>query len=226
MTTAEIIWDILELKHAIEDDSDIDELWLLQKVNAYRAHFIREEYATLSHISPSWIQRLHKFPLTKVNAADDPVIMLSSIWLSRGKIPAVIDLPDDLGLYRVSGSSAITQFEPCDFNTLLMRIEIGEEMNSHYGYYSRIHNDIYLYPLCMEASALIIAEDPLDIPVYDSGELRERTLDDEYPVDIAMAQKIILEICTNDFKISEGSIPDIINDSQRQFKILGSESRQ
>lgn len=225
MTAAEIIWDILELKHAIEDDSDVDELWLLQKVNAYRAILIQQEYALLNRINPSWIQRLHKFSLTKVTAADDPSITLSSVWLSKGQLPSVVDLPDDMGLYRISGSSAITQFEPCDFNTLMMRIEIGEEMNSHYGYYSRIHNDVYLYPLCMEASALLIAENPLDIQVHEYGVLRARTLEDEYPVDIAMAQKIIIEICTKDFQISEGTIPDIINDSQKEFKILRSEGK-
>lgn len=223
MTAAEIIWDVMELKHALEDDADIDELWVLQKFNAYRAMIIQQDYAYTNKVNPSWLQRLHRLVLSKVNAADDPAINLSSVWLSKGKIPAVIDLPDDLGLYRVSGSSAITHFEPCDFNTLMMRIEIGEETNSHYGYYSRIHNDIYLWPLCMEASAIIIAENPFEVEIHDGGILRQRTFEDQYPVDISTAQRAILEICTKDFQISEGSIPDIINDSQRQFKILRSE---
>jgi hypothetical protein len=49
------------------------------------------------------------------------------------------------------------------------------------------------------------------------------TFDDDYPLDIALAQKIVLEILTKDLAISEGSIPDIINDSQKQFKLLKSE---
>ncbi len=225
MTASEIIWDVMELKHALEDDSDIDELWVLQKINAYREMFIRQEYEFFNHINPSWIQRVHKIVTEKVNAADDPSITLSSVWLSKFSLPAVISLPDDLGIYRIAGSSAILQFEPCDFNTLMMRIEIGEEMNSHYGYYSRIENTGYLYPLCMEVSAMIIAQNPMDIQINDSGTLRERTLEDEYPIDLAMAQKVIMEICTKDFAISEGSIPDIVNDSQRTFKVLKSEGK-
>jgi len=225
MTGAEIIWDVLELKHAVEDDSDIDELLILQKINAYRELFINQEYSLNNHISPSWIQRVHKIVTQKVSAADDPAITLSSIWLSKASIPSVISLPDDLGVYRIAGSSGILQFEPCDFNTLMMRIDIQEETNSHYGFYSRIGNDVYLYPLCMEISGLIIAQNPMDVQVNDSGTLRDRTLDDEYPLDLGMAQKIILEICTKDFQISEGSIPDIINDSQRTFKILRSEGK-
>lgn len=225
MTTAEIIWDVLELKHALEDDSDIDELWVLHKINSYRELFIRQDYEMNNLINPSWIQRVHKIETSKVSAADDPSITLSSIWLSKASIPSVIALPYDLGVYRISGSSSITQFQPCDFNTLMMRIEIGEEMNSHYGYYSRIGNDIYLYPLCMEISGLIVAQNPMDIQINDSGTLRARTLEDEYPVDLAMAQKIVLEICTKDFAISEGSIPDILNDSQRTFKVLRSEGK-
>lgn len=223
MKASEIIWDILELKHAVEDDSDVDELWILQKINAYRAALIAQEYAMNNTINPSWLQRVHKFALEKVSAADDPAITLSSVWLSKSSIPPVIALPDDLGLYRISGSSGILQFEPCDFNTLMMRIEIEEELNSHYGYYSRIGDVVYLYPLAMEASAIVIAENPMLIQINDGGTLRDRTLEDQYPVDAAMAQRIILEVCTKDFAISEGSIPDIINDSQRQFKILRSE---
>ena len=223
MTISEIIWDILEIKHALEDDSDIEELWLLHKINSYRQIFIQQEFALNNHIDPTWLQRYHRFELTNVKAADDPVITLGSITLSKGTIPKVISLPDDLGCYRIAGSSGILQFEPCDFNTLMMKIEIDEEMNNRYGYYSRIGELVYLYPAIPEASAILIAENPIDIPVHESGVIRARTLNDEYPLDIGLAQRVVLEICTKDFAISEGSIPDIINDAQRQFKIMRNE---
>lgn len=223
MLISEIIWDILEIKHALEDDSDIEELWLLHKINSYRQIFIQQEYALNNHIDPTWLQRYHRFVLTNVKAADDPAIILGSITLSKGTIPKVISLPDDLGCYRIAGSSGILQFEPCDFNTLMMKIEIDEEMNNRYGYYSRIGELVYLYPTVPEASAILIAENPIDIPVNDAGTIRARTFDDEYPLDIGLAQRVVLEICTKDLAISEGSIPDIINDSQRQFKIMRNE---
>ena len=79
MTAAEIIWDVMELKHALEDDADIDELWILQKFNAYRAMIIQQDYAYTNKVNPSWLQRLHRLVLSKVNAADDPAISLSSV---------------------------------------------------------------------------------------------------------------------------------------------------
>jgi hypothetical protein len=223
MKVSEIIWDILEIKHAIEDDSDIEELWILQKINAYRGLLIQQEFALTNSINPIWLQRVPKFKLTKCTSADDPSITYSSVFLSKGTLPKVISLSEDLGTYRISGSGAITQLEPCDFNTLLMRIEIGELPNGNYGYYSKIGQNIYIWPLMMEASAIIIAENPFNIQVQENGILRDMTFEDDYPLDISLAQKAILEILTKDFAISEGSIPDIINDSQRQFKILKSE---
>lgn len=223
MTIEDIIWDIMEIKGALEDDSDLEEMWLMHKINSYRALAIQQEFSMTNTINPQWLQRVHKFKLTKCTPADDPAIGVSSIYLSKGTLPKVVSLPDDLGTYRVAGSGAITQFQPIDLNSLLMKIDIGEEKNSVYGFYSKVGSDLYFYPLTMEASAIIIAENPLDVQVLDGGVLRDRTFLDDYPVDIALAQKIVLEILTKDLAISDGQITDIVNDSQNQFKILKNE---
>jgi hypothetical protein len=45
---------------------------------------------------------------------------------------------------------------------------------------------------------------------------------DEYPLDGAGAQEVILEILTKDYKIRSGAISDVLQDDQDQFKILTS----
>jgi len=223
MKVSELIWDILEIKSALEDDSDLEEMWLLHKINSYRGLFIQQDFALSNEINPQWLQRVPKFKFVKSTPADDPSISLTSITLSKALMPKVLSLPDDLGTYRISGSSGIIQFEPCDFNTLLMKIEIGEEKDGVYGYYARVGSVLYAWPLVMEGSAIIIAENPFDVQVQNEGVLRAMTFDDDYPLDIGLAQKIILEILTKDLSISDRTITDIVNDSQEQFKILKNE---
>lgn len=221
MTANDIIYDILEIRKSLGFDSDTEELWLFYKVNSYRAIFIQSEFALTNSINNVWLQRIRRFKTTKCTAADDPVIILSSITLSKGDIPKVVSLPDDLGMYRLSGSGAIKQYEPCDFNTLMMKIEIGEDLNG-YGFYSKIGTDVYVYPLAMELSAIIIAEDPSQVDVFDKtiGELRSWTLNDEYPVDIAIAQKIVLEILTKDFAILDKAIIEVLKDPNMKLRMM------
>jgi len=226
MKCEDLLYDIKEIKSLLEDDTDIDDLWLLNKINMYRSVFIPMEYDTEHTIQPSWIQRLHKQTVTKVNSADDPSITVTSIYLGKVTIPRIIGLPDNLGLYRVSGSGGITSFQPIDFNTLIMKIDIGEEIMGDYGYCSLIGNDLYLYPLVSEMQALIIAEDPFDVPINASGTIRALAITDDYPINGAMAQRIVLEILTKDLAINEQSLTDTINDSQSQLRILRSGNSQ
>jgi hypothetical protein len=226
MRVSELIWDINEIKGALEDDSDLEEMWLIHKINSYRAIGIQEEFALSNQINPIWLQRVPKFSLTKCTAADDPSITYSSIVLSKATLPKVVSLPDDLGTYRISGSGAIMQFEPVDFNTLMMKIEMEEERDRGYGYYAKVGGTIYLHPITMEGSAIIIAENPFDIQINDLGTLRDMTFEDDYPLDIAIAQKVILQILTKDLLMNDQAITDIVNDSQKQLKIMKDASKQ
>jgi hypothetical protein len=220
MTSELLVYDIFEIKSLLEDDHDIDQLWVLSKYNSYRAIFINQEYAVKAEIKPVWLQRLHKQNVEKVTSADDPNIVLSSISVGKVVLPSLVALPDDLGLYRVSGSSGIIQFDPMEFNTMMMKIDIGEERNGQYGYCARIGNNLYLYPNPMEIQALVIAENPFDVQINDAGTLRTMLVTDEYPMERDMAQKIALEILTKDLALNDKAITDIINDSQSQLKLL------
>ena len=223
MTFEEIIWDVLEIKGAIDDDSDLEEMWILHKINRYRAVHVEAEYRRNNEIDPVWLQRVPKFDFTKVTAADDPAVIYSSIELGKATIPSVIKLPYDQGLYRVSGIAGVTQFEPIDFNTLMMRLDVGEERNGEYGYYSRIGNNIYISPYLMQGSAIIIADNPLDVQILENGVFRDMTFSDNYPLDPILAQRAIIDLLTKDLAIAEGAITDIINDSQSELKIMKDE---
>jgi hypothetical protein len=166
---------------------------------------------------------MHKAKVAKANSADDPAITLTSIDnLGKVTIPNLIALPEDLGLYRVTGSAGISQFQPIDFNTLILKLECDEDRMGDYGYCSRVGNNLYLSPYVMEMQALLILSNPFDVQVNDNGTLRDMLISDEYPIDLEMAQKIVMEILTKDLAINEKSISDIVNDSQSQLKILQS----
>lgn len=220
MKVSEFIYDIKEILGVIDSDSDMSDLWILYKINQYRAVHILQEYLLTNEIDASWLQRIRSFKWIKCNAADDPAIIYNSITLGKAIIPRTIKLPDDIGTYRISGSGSIQQFESCDFNRLMMIAEMNLIENYGYGYYSKIGDTIYSYPYMMEGSAMIIAENPLDIQINDNGILRDMTFDDDYPLDPVLAQRVIIDIFTKDIKINQSVIDDIINDAQNQFKIL------
>ena len=226
MKTADIVYDVFEILNQLEDDRDIDELWLMSKINAYRAIAIQDEYKTTREINPIWLQRIRKFAFKKVNAADDLNIGDGSVFLGMYNLPALIGLPDDQGLVRLSGSSAIRSLDYTDFNTLMLKAEMGD-VELGYGYYCKILNTVYEWPYILEGSAIVIAENPFDVPELDPGNSLKITSDvsDSYPLDAANAQKIILEILTKEFQINMKSISDITNDAQSQLKLLTSNAQ-
>jgi len=220
MTIEELVYDVKEIKSALEDDVDLDDLWILKKANSYRSIMIPQLYAQTPEINPSWLQLTEKLSFTRTNAADDPTVAISSVTLGRTWVPSVVALPDDLGLYRLSGSGNIIGFEPTDFDTLMMKAYIKEEVSRNYGWYSRIGNFVYVYPFVIEGKAQVIAEDPTSIKYFNGTEYRDYEISDPYPLDQGMAQMIILQILTVDLKLNEQSITDIVNDSQMNLKLM------
>jgi len=220
MTIEELVYDVKEIKSALEDDVDLDDSWILKKANSYRAILIPQIYAQNPEINPSWLQSTEKLLFTKTNAADDTTVTVNSITLGRVHIPFVVALPDDMGLYRISGSGNIIGFEPTDFDTLMMKAYVGESVSRNYGWYSRIGNFVYTYPFVPEGKAQIIAEDPTSMKYYDGTEYRDYQVSDPYPLDQGTAQMVILQILTVDLKLNEQAITDIVNDSQISLKLM------
>lgn len=229
MTIESIIYDLKEIKNALEDDTHLEDSWLLYKINSYRAVMIADQFRLDPVIDPSWLQTSEMFKFTRADAADDPSIVVNSITLGRAIIPPVVSLPEDQGLNRLSGSGGIIGFEPTDFDTLVMKALVKEELQRGYGYYSRVGLFVYVYPYLMEGKAIVIAEDPTSIKINDGTSFRDfrpfydkgNQLDaDQYPLDAKTAQAIVLQILTVDLKLNEQSISDVVNDSQDQLKIM------
>lgn len=220
MTVEQVVYDIKEIKNLLEDDVDIDDLWLLNKINMYRAIAIQEEYGMTQTINPLWLQRSGRKRTTKVNAADDPAIEYSSIQLAKVNIPQVVNLPEDLGLYFVSGSAGMIGFEPANIENMIRKAMYNDERSRHSGWVSRLGNSLLIYPYVMEVQYTIVSADPFDMQIIDGSSFRDMKVTDEYPLDVALAQKVILQVLSNDLRINEAAIGDILNDSQVQLKIL------
>jgi len=221
MDASEIIYDILEIKKAINDDRDIDELWLIHKFNAHRALQIIEEFKASNELRSMWLMRLYKQKVTKVTSADDPSVNLTSITLGKVHFPNIVALPNDGGFVRLTGSSGILTFDPVSYDTLMLKAAFHEEKMGEFGYYTQIGNDVFIYPHVMEVQAIIIPEDPFDIQVIGTdGQLRDFSITDDYPLDIDLCQKTIWEVLTKDLAYSDQQVNDVINDAQNQLKLM------
>ena len=228
MNAAEIVYDILEIKNAINDDRDIDEIWLIHKFNAHRSLQIIEEFKQSNEIRSMWLMRLYKQEVKKVTSADDPSIISTSIELGKVHLPNIVAIPNDAGFVRLTGSSGILTFDPVSYDTLMLKIMFKEEKMGEFGYYTQIGNDVFLWPYVREVQAIIIPEDPFDIQIIDpiTKVLRDFGITDDYPLDIDMCQKAIWEVLTKDLAYNDQQVRDIVNDSQNQLKLMRNGSNQ
>ena len=228
MTAAEIVFDILEIKNAINDDREIDEIWLIHKFNAHRSLQIIEEFKQSNEIRSMWLMRLYKQEVKKVTSADDPSISVTSIELGKVHLPNIVAIPNDAGFVRLTGSSGILSFDPVSYDTLMLKIMYKEERMGEFGYYTQIGNDVFLWPYVREVQAIIIPEDPFDIQIIDptTKVLRDFEITDDYPLDIDMCQKAIWEVLTKDLAYNDQQVRDIVNDSQNQLKLMRNGSNQ
>jgi len=228
MTAEEIVYDILEIKNAINDDREIDEIWLIHKFNAHRSLQIIEEFKQSNEIRSMWLMRLYKQEVKKVTSADDPSIISTSIELGKVHLPNIVAIPGDAGFVRLTGSSGILSFDPVSYDTLMLKIMYKEERMGEFGYYTQIGNDVFLWPYVREVQAIIIPEDPFDIQIIDpiTKVLRDFGITDDYPLDIDMCQKAIWEVLTKDLAYNDQQVRDIVNDSQNQLKLMRNGSNQ
>ncbi len=56
-----------------------------------------------------------------------------------------------------------------------------------------------------------------------SIQMEQLTKSGDYPIERSMAQKIVLAILTNEYKIEQGTITDITNDAMDQFRVIKSQ---
>lgn len=178
MKVEDLIYDVLEIKNAVNDDSAIDELWILQKINFYRAALIGEQVAKTGDMDPSWVQRYPAFDFLKVTSSDNPGIDWGSIELGKFTLPEIVSLPHDEGLVLVMNASRSKPLSLTDFATLTYRasLEDASQIPPGSAYVAKLGNDIYIWPYIMKGQAHIIAANPMDVPVIDGGQVDRKSV--------------------------------------------------
>ena len=217
MTYEDVVWDVREIVKAIEDDSDLEDLWIIHKINSWRETLLEQEFKRSREVNPDWLQRTGMLPVEKTSAADDPKITNNSVTLGKMIIPPVAKLPDDMGVYQISGASAIQTFEPATFQKLMLLAQYGQVEENGFGYYTRIGTTIYLLPIILRASAILILKDPTDLNKDENGEFNWK---DEYPLDTPTLQRAIISFLTTEMAIYAGSIADVLNNSADDLRIM------
>jgi hypothetical protein len=220
MKIEEAVYSVLEVLKAITDDSDVSESFVLSRLNSYRADFIAQDVSLTGMVSTSWLQDLPLYTTEKINSGDDPEVTIASVTLGKITIPDVVNLNDDLGIWKVLSPSQQYPYTPVDPVQLFMMISLGKDIYKDYGYYFRKGTSLYIYPYNDRLKLTLLLMNPMDGQVLDSNTWRDRTMQDDWYTDPRIANKAIIAVLTNDFQISQKQLADIINDAQSQLSIL------
>jgi hypothetical protein len=221
MNFEDIIYDVSEITKQSLGETEFNEYHVAHMVNSYRALFIRRKFDETAQIDPQWLLPLGVIDMANVDLADD-LVTQSSIKVSKGIFPAVVTLPYNLGYYRLSGISRHRSLAKISIEELILKIETNELVPLGYGYAVIFGKTVYAYPSISAMTGVVIAENPLEVQIQDGKVWRARTILDPYPVDIAMAQEIVLSILTKDLAISNQQVADIIQNSQSDLKMMKS----
>lgn len=250
-------------------------MFLAYKIHEYRALFIQKKYAENREIEPEWLQTIPIEQFTCVGTGDDPNVVGETTRLGKCTLPAVVSLPRNLGMYRLSASSKQKQIYPTTEHEFYMMLETGDDRLRHFEFYYPLGKSYYIYPYREKGTATCILENPLEAQgkqteIVPNGSLQNGveylvaqnsivygqklyivgqsfiaseangssysgdgvlfmknklyTLDTraDYPCDAGMAEMIILEILTKDFKLEAQYITDIRQDFADQFKVIRS----
>jgi hypothetical protein len=273
MKLEDIIYDIRTLMDQSSEDSRLDDSFLAYKINEYRALLIQKKYAETREIDPIWLQSIPISQFTCVGTGDDPNVLGETTRLGKCTLPAVVSLPRNLGLYRMSSSSRQKQIYPTTEHEFYMMLETGDDRLRHFEYYYPIGKSHYIYPYREKGTATCILENPLEAQgklteiisngnllagtdyivtqeaivyggvMYLPGQLltasttngsfyegsgvlflknKLYTLDtrDDYPCDAGMAEMIIIEVLTKDFKLESSFVTDLRQDFADHSKVM------
>lgn len=244
--------------------SRIEDRHLEFLIHQYRAKEIRREFQKYREIDPTWLQNMGLVNYTKVTSDDDPNIpdTVSDCVLGKFTIPTVVNMPDDMGVYRVvSGDRKCSYYRttPDRFWGF-----VDGSLRSKFKYYFRIGNAVYIHPYSEQGIMTLILDNPLSGYVYStenvltgnlvtgttykvvSGQIVHNsttyyngdtfaavnanftgngkvqantqkaslTRTDNYPMSNVMADRIIMQIATQEYGIERASIGDPKEDAK------------
>jgi hypothetical protein len=135
-------------------------------INKYRAIAIRQQYSKTLDLDPTWLQDMGPVPTTKVTSADDPIIPISSVTLSKIEIPTIVQLPANAGIFRIASATKQLTFYPVsqprffDFVTGSLR--------TRFDYYFRVGNAVYVNSVVDYLDPILILDNPLEGTIIDT----------------------------------------------------------
>lgn len=222
MKVEEIIYDVLTVAGQLSNDADLTEDYVIDKMNKYRDLLLRQKFSITRNLDPINIQIMPMIEFEESDPTYDPTSFNPEIVLGHAIIPTIINLDNDYGLKYIGSSDGRTSFTKIDPMALMMKIDIKEPMFYKMGYFYINGNQLFVYPYVSEGKIIAVFYNPMEIPVLENGNYRERKLTDDYPMEGGLAQDAISRILTVDLAIKTQQIEDLLNDSQDQLKILKS----
>ncbi len=190
-------YELLFTRLKLSKDSRFTWAWINSKVTHYRAQGIRDTYKRNLEVESIWLQDFGRVPVSQVNSGDDPLISFTSEKFGKITLPALVALPDDMGAFRVGGSSKLERFYPIKFDNLLELDD--DDVESKFKFYALLKNAMYIRPCLAEINMWLILHEPMDGYTI----LTEKIAQDE------------LEVGQNytvyDFQIVHNSIPYLPN---------------
>lgn len=225
MNLGQAIYDVYEILRAHSKDKDFNEEYIAHKLSQYRAVAIANRYSQHGYLSQLWFQNHKPIELTKITSGDDPLITLGSITMGKGTVATPIYLEGDYLPLVVTGPSRQFPYSITEPETLFNRIISGEYFHPNYGYFFIRGTDLYTYPYTERVSPNGIFDNPVEIEIYDpvTETYVLPGLEDPYPMDMSMAQEIIISLLTKEYGITMQQISDMLNDGVSKLNVLPSE---
>ena len=132
----------------------------------YRSIAIRQQYSKTLEIEPVWLQDQGPLPCTTVTSADDPIIPVSSVTLSRITIPTVAHLPGNSGIYRVASATKQITYYPTTQSRFFDFVQGSYRARNNY--YFRVGTSLYVNSVVDYIDPILILDDPMEGTIFDT----------------------------------------------------------
>lgn len=168
MKLEDIIWDIKTILGATKAElrNSVEDRFLANKINNYRSVFIATFFDQNFIINDNWTQDLGVKKVAKVNSADDPSIVISSISVGKLQLPGIIPLIDisgyNRGYYRISTTSRQKTIFQTSTERLFNMIYCKDPRLKLFYFYFTIQDSIYIYPYLNQVIPVVILDDPMN----------------------------------------------------------------
>jgi len=247
MTLEQIVWDLRTLMGQAHVESSFTDELLIQKINSWRAVFLFKmiEQGDLQSI---FIQELGVLDVTPTSSLGEALefkdekgvsytskfkeTVRSSVLLGKIELPTMVTAGGFEGVVRVSNPAKNRPYSCVSDSHFWDMYNANDEFLKTEGIYYKEGNEVFLFPFHMKMSILAVLANPLEGYTRGSyldynGEIhgsasvkRNLTIYDQYPCSPQVAQNIILNILTNDYKLAISTIDDLIKDNEDQFKVV------